>query len=51
MIDPSNTLSSVLLSFLILITLSIVWVIKVFTVPSFPLTASWHGAELGTGRL
>ena len=46
--DPFNTLSSVLLSFLNLITPSVVWVSKVFAVPPFHLTASWHGAELGT---
>jgi len=49
--DPSNTLSSVLLSFLNLIIPSIVWIIKVFAVPPFPLIASWLGAELGTGIL
>jgi len=49
--DISNPLSNVLLSFLNLITPSVVWVIKTFAVPAFPHNPSWHGAELDTGRL
>lgn len=49
--ELSNPLSSVLLSFLNLNTLSAVWVIKTSAVLPFPYNPSWHGAELGTGRL
>jgi hypothetical protein len=49
--DTSNPLASVLLSFLNLNTPSIIWVIKAIAVPPLPHIPSWHGAELGTGRL